>query len=159
MALEALGPDEIKFITEHLAAGEEFADILELLVDVDSSVLEGLSEEDFLLPALALRATKSQGPEYYAGLWAEAAVPAIDAVNPSEGWTATNVYITGEGFAPGATVTVGGHACKVINIAETIIWVQVPAHAAEAELDVVVTNENTNGDTASAAFSYVDPDA
>ncbi|MBL8520333.1 MAG: IPT/TIG domain-containing protein [Betaproteobacteria bacterium] len=60
-------------------------------------------------------------------LMVTAAVPAISSFNPASATVGSNVAITGTGFAPGATVTIGGVAATIVGVpTATTINVTVP---------------------------------
>jgi uncharacterized protein (TIGR03382 family) len=78
-------------------------------------------------------------------------------VTPASGPTSggTQLTLSGNGFAPGATVTVGGvNATNLVVASETSLTATTPAHAAGA-VDVVVTNPNGAVARLANAFTYV----
>jgi hypothetical protein len=81
---------------------------------------------------------------------------AITSVSPNSGTAdgGTSVTISGTGFQSGATVSIGGTNATVSSNTSTALTVSTPAHAA-GTVDVVVTNPDGTGATASAAYSYV----
>jgi hypothetical protein len=88
-----------------------------------------------------------------------AAAPTVTDISPENGPTAgsTSVTITGTGFVDGATVTFGGTAgTGVAFVSSTSITATTPAHAA-GEVDVVVTNPDTQSGTLSDEFTYIAP--
>jgi hypothetical protein len=67
----------------------------------------------------------------------------------------TAVAISGTGFNPGATVTIGGSsATSVVVGGATSITAVAPAHAA-GSVDVVVTNTDTQFGTLASGYTYV----
>ncbi|MBL8909820.1 MAG: IPT/TIG domain-containing protein [Archangium sp.] len=86
-------------------------------------------------------------------------VPTLASVAPVSGPTTggTLLTLTGSGFAPGATVTVGGAmATNVVIVSPVLARAVVPAHAAGA-VDVVLTNDDMQAATLSAGFTFVTP--
>lgn len=85
--------------------------------------------------------------------------PTLTAVAPVSGPTTggTLLTLTGTGFAPGATVTIGGTAAtNVIIVAPELARVVIPAHAA-GTVDVVLTNDDTQSATLTSGFTYAAP--
>lgn len=85
--------------------------------------------------------------------------PTLTAVAPLSGPIAGGTLLTlsGSGFAPGATVTVGGSpATDVVVVSEVLARAVAPAHAAGA-VDVVITNDDAQAATLANAFTYVAP--
>ncbi|MFY9681056.1 MAG: IPT/TIG domain-containing protein [Candidatus Sulfotelmatobacter sp.] len=63
--------------------------------------------------------------------------------------------ITGNYFAAGATVTIGGVAAtKVIIVSATSITCTTPAHAAAGAVNVVVANPTGVSGTLTGGFTY-----
>ncbi|MGI8855650.1 MAG: virginiamycin B lyase family protein [Thermomicrobiales bacterium] len=94
------------------------------------------------LPSLAVSATSSQ--------------PAVTAIAPGGGSVAggTTLTITGTGFAPGATVRVGGYAAPAVSVSGTTqITARTPAHAAGSAA-VVITNPDTLSGTSPTNYTY-----
>ena len=96
---------------------------------------------------------------------APASGPAISSVTPNEGPTSggTALTINGNGFQPGATVTVGGLPAFAVNVvASTMITAQSPLGPANEQValarDVVVINPDGSRATASGAFTYRVPE-
>src|SRR5579862_534538 len=117
------------------------ADITVINVDGQSTTLSGTS----LAP---------QGFSYVA-----AAVPTVTGIAPSAGVLggANVVTISGTGFEPGATVTIGGTAATAIVInSNTSITATVPAGAVGA-VNVVVTNPDTQSGTLTNGYTYIAP--
>lgn len=83
--------------------------------------------------------------------------PAVSAIHPAFGPTAggTPVTITGTGFAPGATVAIGGVAATsvVVNSSTSISAVTGPRAA--GPVDVVVTNPGGGSATLPSGFAYL----
>ena len=96
------------------------------------------------------------GPTEPAGLPA----PIVTAIVPSAGSTAgdTLVTITGTGFHPQATVTIGGVNMSVSVEDSTTIHLTTQAHEA-AQVDVVVVNPDGQADRADGGFVYAPPQA
>jgi len=87
------------------------------------------------------------------------APPSISSVSPTSGSTlgGTSVTITGTSFATSGTVsvTVGGNACAITGtVTATSITCTTAAHAA-GDVDVVVTNPDTQSDTETDGFEFV----
>ncbi|MDP2270144.1 MAG: IPT/TIG domain-containing protein [Archangium sp.] len=85
--------------------------------------------------------------------------PTLVAVAPVSGPIAGGTLLTlsGTGFAPGATVTVGGGAATdLVIVSDVLARVVVPAHAAGA-VDVVFTNDDAQAATLAGGFTYVAP--
>ena len=80
---------------------------------------------------------------------------AVWAISPDSGSTvnATSVTITGRGFQPGATVTLGAAATNVAVLSTTTITATVAPHAA-ATVDVIVINPGGGSGKLPAAFAY-----
>jgi len=94
-------------------------------------------------------ATLVAGFEYTAAL-------AVTSIDPATGVEAggTEVTITGTGFESGATVTIGGSAApSVIVVNSTTITCTTPS-GTEGDVDVVVTNPDTESATLVAGFEY-----
>jgi len=93
------------------------------------------------------------------------AEPSVSAVTPNYGTHdgGVTVIITGTGFAPGATVTIGGQpASSVTVISGTQITIVTPARASshpDWPLPVEVHASNPDGShvTLANGFTYVDP--
>ncbi len=83
---------------------------------------------------------------------------AVFAISPTNGSTlgATMVTITGSGFQPGATVTLGTAAMNVTVLNGTTITATVAAHAV-ATVDVVVINPGGASGRLAGAFAYTEP--
>jgi hypothetical protein len=81
--------------------------------------------------------------------------PGVTAIAPSTGSTVrpTPVVISGTGFLPGAAVTIGVVAQRVVVVDSTTINAIAPAHAA-GPADVVVTNPGGAGGTLAGTFAY-----
>lgn len=85
--------------------------------------------------------------------------PTLTAVAPASGPTAggTLLTLTGTGFAPGATISVGGSAATdVVIVSNVLARAVAPAHAAGA-VDVVLTNDDAQLATLMNGFTYVAP--
>ncbi|MGE3164552.1 MAG: IPT/TIG domain-containing protein [Planctomycetota bacterium] len=87
--------------------------------------------------------------------------PTINAVDPSTGSTSggTEITVSGTGFQSGLTVLVGGVAATAVTlVSATTATAVTPAHAA-GTVNVQVTNPDTTGATAAAAFTFEAPAA
>ncbi len=85
--------------------------------------------------------------------------PTLVAVAPVSGPIAGGTLLTlsGTGFAPGATITVGGGAASdVVVVSDVLARAVVPAHAAGA-VDVALTNDDAQAATLAGGFTYVAP--
>lgn len=84
--------------------------------------------------------------------------PTITSVSPTSGTTAggTAIVITGMGFNPGSTVTIGGVSAVVGTITTTTISATTPAGTLGAK-DIVVTNTDGQGVTAAGIYTYTAP--
>jgi hypothetical protein len=89
---------------------------------------------------------------------APAPAPTLAAIAPAAGADAGGdaITLTGAGFAPGATVTLGGIPAAVVSVSATAIAAVTPAHAAGA-VDVTVTNPDGQAATLAAAFVFLAP--
>jgi IPT/TIG domain len=88
-----------------------------------------------------------------------APVPLLSAVSPPSGRAAglTDVKLTGQNFASGATVTFGGVAAtNVVVVSGTEITAKTPAHA-QGSANVVVTNPGGQSSTLASGFTFVPP--
>jgi hypothetical protein len=83
--------------------------------------------------------------------------PSVAGISPSSGTTAggTPVTITGSGFLPGATVTIGSPATDVVFVSETELTATTGATAASA--DEVVVQDANGISTGGPSFTYVSP--
>jgi hypothetical protein len=82
--------------------------------------------------------------------------PSVNSILPSSGSTGggTVVTITGAGFLPGATVTVGGTAGTNVTVSSsTSITATTPAHAAGL-VNVMVTNTDGQSGTLVNGYNY-----
>lgn len=86
--------------------------------------------------------------------------PTITGISPVTGSITggTSITITGTGFVPGATVTIGGIGANnvAVNGTGTSITATTAAHAAGA-VSVVVTNPDGKSATLSNAYAYAPP--
>ncbi len=85
--------------------------------------------------------------------------PTLVAVAPVSGpiTGGTLLTLSGTGFAPGASITVGGgSATEVVIVSDVLARAVVPAHAAGA-VDVVLTNDDAQATTLAGGFTYVAP--
>jgi hypothetical protein len=82
------------------------------------------------------------------------AVPlAVTAISPARGLSGDAVSISGTGFLPGATVTLGGVQANVRALASTVVTVITPVHAA-GTVDVVVTNPDGQSGTLTGGYTF-----
>jgi hypothetical protein len=85
--------------------------------------------------------------------------PTISLVSPASGLTTggTSVTITGTNFQSGATVTFGGTASPLVSfVSSTQLTATTPARSAGL-INVVVTNPDAQGVTATNAFTFLAP--
>jgi|688.fasta_scaffold198044_2 hypothetical protein len=83
--------------------------------------------------------------------------PTISQVYPSSGAVGVPLFITGTGFASGATVLLGTTPCGSIQVqSDTQINCTVPS-LADGVYDLSVINQNGSNVTQSRAFTYVTP--
>ena len=105
------------------------------------------------------------GPDYQnsAGAWTflntSVPTPTVSSVGPASGSSegGTKVVVTGTGFLPGATVTIGGAASAVEVISETEIQALTPAHSTGLEEVAVTTADGES--TGGPDYTYVRPAA
>ncbi len=83
--------------------------------------------------------------------------PSLSEVTPASGPASggTSVTITGSGFLPGATVTIGGEASSVEVLSETEIRALTPAHAAGGA--PVVVSDEYGSSTGGPEFTFLGP--
>ncbi len=101
-----------------------------------------------------LFATLSQGFTYQA-----APAPTVDSVSPSSGpaGATTQVTLSGQHFATGATVTAGTKPATGVEVTNaTTITATLPAEPA-GKVDLVVTNPDGQAGTLANGFEYVTP--
>jgi hypothetical protein len=77
----------------------------------------------------------------------------VTAIDPQKGVIGSDVRISGIGFSPGATVTLGGAASNVRFVSSTLITATTPVDAG-GTVDVVVTNPNGRSAVLSGAYTY-----
>jgi hypothetical protein len=90
------------------------------------------------------------------GFTFNATAPVLIGVAPRTGLTTggTSVTLTGQFFAPGATVTFGGAAAtSVVVVSATLITAKTPPHKPGA-VNIVVTNVGGELGTLSSGFTY-----
>ena len=83
--------------------------------------------------------------------------PLICSVTPDEGplCGGLSVTITGTGFQSGVTVTFNGvTADSIVYVNTYTITCEIPEYAGEGDVDIVVTNPDTQTYTLSGGFSY-----
>jgi hypothetical protein len=78
---------------------------------------------------------------------------AVATVSPASGLSGDPVRITGTGFLPGATLTLGGVAATFTGVSSTVISARTPVNAAGV-VDVVVTNPGGQSGTLSGGYTY-----
>ena len=82
--------------------------------------------------------------------------PTVASITPNTGPAAggTSVTITGTGFLPGATVSLGGTPATGVNVvSSTSITATAPAHVA-GTVSVVVSNSDAQNGTLNNAYTY-----
>lgn len=91
----------------------------------------------------------------YSGVFTPAAL-AVTGVSPATGSTAggTSVTVTGAGFIPGLTVTIGGASCSSVSVASSTSLSCVTPPGTLGPAKVEVTNVGEPGATLSAGFTY-----
>ncbi|MEZ6035966.1 MAG: IPT/TIG domain-containing protein [Planctomycetota bacterium] len=79
--------------------------------------------------------------------------PTVTGVVPTNGPAAGNtmVFVSGSGFAPGTTVTVGGVSVPVLGAASSTVWFRTPA-GTPGQQPIVITTPG--GCTVSTSFTY-----
>ncbi len=83
--------------------------------------------------------------------------PTITSISPSAGVIAgnTNVTITGNGFYPGVSVSIGGSHCTNVNVVNiNTITCKTGAQAAPGLVNVSITNSDGNSVTLAGAYAY-----
>ncbi|MBI3652031.1 MAG: IPT/TIG domain-containing protein [Acidobacteria bacterium] len=89
-----------------------------------------------------------------------AAPPMVNLISPESGTPSggTSVTISGVGFVPGATVTIGGEQAMDVVVANSgyTITATSPAHV-EGRVDITVTNPDLQSATRASSFQYVAP--
>ena len=99
------------------------------------------------------------GSPYFAEALVPLPAPTVAAVSLSGGFTGggTALTVTGTGFSPTATVTLGGTAAtEVVWVSSTSLMLKTPAHAAGL-VNVVVTNPDTQSGTGTGLYTYAPP--
>src|SRR5580765_3511555 len=92
------------------------------------------------------------------------AAPTAPAVSPNTGFTVTSVSpkvgligepmrVAGNGFLPGATLTLDGVMARVISVTSTVITATTPVHA-PGTVDVVVSNPGGQLGTLAGGYSF-----
>jgi len=84
------------------------------------------------------------------------AAPNPASINPNTGSSAggTPVTISGTGFLPGATVTIGAAAATILPPGNNVITATTPAGTPGAAASVVVTNPDGQSGTCTCVFTY-----
>ena len=78
---------------------------------------------------------------------------AITAVSPIGSLTGELVAVSGTGFLPGASVTLGGVNARVLNFTSFYLNIEIPPHPPET-VDVVVTNPGGERATLQGGFTF-----
>ncbi len=90
--------------------------------------------------------------------YTQAPPPTVSSLSPSHGTSGggTLITITGTGFAPGATVRLGGTAATEVSyVSATTLRARTPAGTASQVVAATVTNPDSQGATRANAFTYV----
>lgn len=148
--VEYLTGADREYIERALDKYTAFSDIKTALAHVDGTYLDGL--EDMLLfeSGKRLASSDDSGTAGSDRGWAEAywnvLTPAPTAALPATFDTAggEECVIYGSLFCPGCTVTVGGEPAEVLMSTPGHILIKMPALAAAADNDIVVTNERND---------------
>jgi len=92
----------------------------------------------------------------FLGTWTVPSPPQVSQVTPDHGTVlgGDTVIVSGSGFAPGAAVLLDGIAVVGLEVSETKLTFQVPAHGAES-VGLVVENPDGQTATVANAFRYV----
>jgi len=91
--------------------------------------------------------------------YAYATPPTVTGIAPASGTTlgGSTVTITGTGYFPGVTASIGGNSCTSVSVSTpTTLTCVTPAHAAGAE-DVVVADTNGVTGTLAGGYTFVTP--
>ena len=85
--------------------------------------------------------------------------PAVTAISPNIGFTigGTSVSVTGTGFIPSATVTLGGVACSGTTVVSATSITCTTVASAAGVVDLVVTNPDGQISTLTGGFTYQPP--
>ncbi|MGB3676080.1 MAG: IPT/TIG domain-containing protein [Candidatus Nanopelagicales bacterium] len=103
------------------------------------------------------RTSSTPGPAVARSATLTCIQPTATAVSPSSGPTAggTEITITGSGFYPGATVTLGGKACTNVQVVSPTKIACTTPSSPKGAVDVVVSNDDGQSATLSKAFTYI----
>src|SRR5688572_11491107 len=85
--------------------------------------------------------------------------PVVNSIAPNSGPTTggTSITISGAGFLPGATVSIGGTAAaNVVVVNSSSITAHTPSHAA-GTVNVVVTNSDSQSGTLTNGYTFLVP--
>jgi IPT/TIG domain-containing protein len=145
--------------TKNIVAGSPFTS--RLLTSTTSNIVEDrvvnvAASYDAWAPLLSAGPWVMQMVAFKAGSAITNPAPTVSLIAPTSGPTAggTPLAITGTGFLPGATVSLGGTAATGVVVASaTSITATSPSHAAGA-VDVVVTNTDGQTGTLSSGYTY-----
>jgi hypothetical protein len=152
-----LDPNDIETLIKSMAGGASWATAKALLPSgkVDGTHLDTW-QTDITARAAARAAEFCPGPEARALTYGAMVTPTISAVSPgtADPGGGEIITVTGTGFQPGATVTLDVHACTVLSVNPTTIKFLSPAHAAENDLHMVITNPDTTSVEEQDAIDY-----
>jgi hypothetical protein len=145
--------------TKNIVAGSPFTS--RLITSTTSNIVEDrvvnvAASYDAWAPLLSAGPWVMQMVAFKAGSAITNPAPTVSQIAPTSGPTAggTPLAITGTGFLPGATVSLGGTtATGVVVVSATSITATSPAQAAGAA-DVVVTNTDGQSGTLSSGYIY-----
>jgi hypothetical protein len=147
MAVSLLNPDQKQYVLDELTKGTSYADISTAIVaqGVDKTWFDAL-ETVTMFAWRKLRARQVDSPTSDQTRYRAAVTPVVSSISPATFDIAAGqeAIIVGTGFVPGCTVTIGGHACTVVANCDTLLHIIMPAHAAEIDQHIIVTNPNTN---------------
>jgi hypothetical protein len=159
MAAEMVNEDCIKYASERMLAGDDWATVsglIEIAYDADPTWSETYLQPIVLERVAAMKRDMSLGATDELTALRAVVIPVFTSITPATGDIAGGVtaVIVGTGFCPGATVTIGGHAQTVLSVRPTEIAIRTVAHAAAAAAALVITNPSTKAVTAAAAFAF-----
>jgi N-acetylneuraminic acid mutarotase len=145
--------------------GEGFASVID--VTIGGNPLTRMEMTDTLITGLAPPGTEGEWAivlhtprsdySVFAGkfIYKTPSDVVIERITPTNGRLAggDRASITGSGFLPGATVTIGGNPATNVGITSSLISFTIPA-GTEGAKDVVVTNPDGQRDTLYRAYTY-----
>jgi hypothetical protein len=162
MAVESLTKEQYDSVIERLLQGTSFSDISTDIVaqGADKTWFDAL-ETNFTMAMLKRRAfSDTYGFAGSDRQWAEVAWAQITPA-PSGTYPATfdteggeEIIIVGSMFSPGCTATIGAEDITILSQTPGTILGITPAHAAAANLDVVVTSAEDNAGTLTPGPAY-----